>query len=364
MKKTSRRTSNQKFDAFISFTENDRKIADELRWLLQKEFGLSVFFSHQNLPRGSEDWQREIMQGLSRSGCFVPILSRHSIDRPWVMFESGAAEMNRLPCCRARTADISDAQINSLPGGVKFIYRLFEEQGIAHLVFKTLSNARGESFQQNEVLERVQKSAFAARIVKLAQSRSVFIAGSPAAKKGRVGSVRLASSTGDSNDEVMAVVTKDITRALLNSAFRICACPDVSAVGLNVADEVSRWCSEKHCPWHEVFTISGQLQFPTSLNPHYPLREMIHAGFRKSRELYLKDQEWLLVLGGNERTQIEYEVARSLGSVKVVALPIFGGTGLTAYRELIGQCIQPVTPRDLVWDQELLNRVVNHFLAH
>ena len=52
--------------------------------------------------------------------------------------------------------------------------------------------------------------------------------------------------------------------------------------------------------------------------------------FRKS---YLRDQEWLLTIGGSEGTMEEYTAAKDC-KVKVLPIPCFGGSSLDNWKKI------------------------------
>jgi len=352
-----------KTDVFLSFAEKDHLLAALVCELFQKEFGMSVFFAHQNLPRGSADFRNEIIRGIQTSRCFVPILTWHSADRPWVTFESGAAEARGLAICRTRTADIPDSKINKSPSGSQFTYHLFEDQGLVDLVARIKDYLKAESGSNNrqEIQVRIQNSSLAKRIKKLSGSRSVFIAGSIPKHSHQIRKMAIASNGLISENEIADQIVRSITTGLLDAGFKLCSSLDVDVFGLQVLYEVAHWCEVNGCRWDDVFTIGGQLRFDVPLNGNRFLKEMVQVGFRKSREVYLKDQEWLLILGGNERSQIEFEVAKKLGT-KICALPFFGGTAQVAYEELSRNTIQPITSNQRSWNQEQVRILVQHLM--
>ena len=78
-------------DVFISFAEPDRKLANILHELFNA-VGISSYFAPEALRKTPHDWEDGILRkGLRQSDCFVPIFSKHSLNRKWVIFEAGAA---------------------------------------------------------------------------------------------------------------------------------------------------------------------------------------------------------------------------------------------------------------------------------
>ena len=78
-----------KFDVFISYTAGDAAIADELRNDLEKN-GLKCFMSEKDIQVATE-WQESIRAALIGSKRVLVLLTPRSINRPWVLMETGAA---------------------------------------------------------------------------------------------------------------------------------------------------------------------------------------------------------------------------------------------------------------------------------
>lgn len=79
---------------FISHITDEAPIADALKVYLKRCFGpdLPVFVSsdYVSIPTGDE-WYRAILDGVMEADLFIVLLSRDSIDRRWINFESGLA---------------------------------------------------------------------------------------------------------------------------------------------------------------------------------------------------------------------------------------------------------------------------------
>jgi DNA-binding NarL/FixJ family response regulator len=85
---------------FISHDHRDAKIAEHFENLLLDASGgvLKPFRSSAKQPgRGLDfgaEWYREIMEQIHQSSDVVALLTGHSIDRPWILFETGYAKAN------------------------------------------------------------------------------------------------------------------------------------------------------------------------------------------------------------------------------------------------------------------------------
>ena len=77
------------FDVFISYAAGDSAMATELRGDLEKN-GLKCFMAEKDIQVAAE-WQDSIRAALIGSKRILVLLTPRSINRPWVLMETGAA---------------------------------------------------------------------------------------------------------------------------------------------------------------------------------------------------------------------------------------------------------------------------------
>jgi len=77
------------FDIFISYAADDSAIARELQSDLEIK-GLRCFMAEKDIPVATE-WQDSIRAALTGSKRILVLLTPRSINRPWVLMETGAA---------------------------------------------------------------------------------------------------------------------------------------------------------------------------------------------------------------------------------------------------------------------------------
>lgn len=77
------------FDVFISYAAGDSAVADELRTDLERN-GLKCFMAEKDIQVATE-WQDSIRAALMGSKRILVLLTPRSINRPWVLMETGAA---------------------------------------------------------------------------------------------------------------------------------------------------------------------------------------------------------------------------------------------------------------------------------
>jgi hypothetical protein len=79
---------------FISHIADEAPVADALKAYLKRCFGQAfrVFVSsdYESIATG-EEWYRAITSGIMNADVVIVLLSRYSVDRRWINFESGLA---------------------------------------------------------------------------------------------------------------------------------------------------------------------------------------------------------------------------------------------------------------------------------
>jgi hypothetical protein len=90
----------QKLDVFISHIFEENELAELLQKNITRDFlsWVNVFVSSDknSIPVG-ENWLNSTDIALRQASILIVLCSRHSIKRPWINFESGAAWMNKIP---------------------------------------------------------------------------------------------------------------------------------------------------------------------------------------------------------------------------------------------------------------------------
>ena len=78
---------------FISHSEKDRWIAKQMAALIEercREYDVRTFLDEKDIT-GGESIPESIRKNIQECSEFLVLLSRYSIDRPWVLIEIGAA---------------------------------------------------------------------------------------------------------------------------------------------------------------------------------------------------------------------------------------------------------------------------------
>lgn len=357
----------KRYDAFLSFADEDRILADSLRRLLEAA-SLVPYFAPEILGRaGSPNWKIAIRSAIQDSRSLVRIITRNSLRRPWVLYELGAADMLGIPEFPARVSGVSISELAGLPGDDMFVFDLFNPKGLCDLVLRIYREARGATAAQRHgsmIRNTVQKAVEADEILAAAAVRWVFLAGS--APTDTTALMRFAAdgqSAAPSSDRILEMIATDLTQALLTAGFSVGSCPEVPAVGSAVAREATRWICEHTQGAIDRYQIGGLYPIDREARRReLTLQQRDHWNrlFMEYRRGYLRRYEWLLVLGGNEGTHEEFEAALSLESVKICSIPAIGGTGLRIYDRLRDRYPFPLAPGDCVWNETARSQLVEH----
>jgi len=340
-----RRKRRPKYAAFISYAKQDAEFASSLKLVIEETvLGAKVFVAKDELPIRSPEFQREIVHAIRDSQTMVPILTRTSLARPWLIYERGVAAAYGVPVFALRGAGLCRADVRkTLPGPDWLDQPLDAIESLSNLcqnVYK-LHNERAElnELERRGIEQNVCASKHAAAIVAKAKVRWVFIAGS--------------TPTGRPTEMIEQAVT-DVADALFKAGFSLMFCPQVPQVGERVMQYVS-----DHPEFARRVAFGGM--WPMRVVQAIPDRldaiwrnewKKIQLGYRTS---YLRHCEWLVIVGGGRGTEEEVEAALAC-NVKVCAIPDFGGYASAAGRT--SSAIR-VAPLSLTWGPEAAGRIVD-----
>jgi len=321
----------KKYVAFLSFAHPDKELVTCLRNLF-RQLNKDAFFSPQSLQElpktKTKEWRRKIIDAVRDSVCFVPIYTRHSLRREWVLYESGAADAYKKQRFPARSASVSPSEIEDLPSPSDFVYDLSDKNQLAQLITNVcVHDGDDEGMIRPRVHNLVLTSPLADELCKLARTRWVFVAGNyPDNAALPTSGINWFTNRADYLERLKRFCGM-LTEALLERGFSICACPQVDAVGMHVTAQAVAHLDNIHHPSHVEFAIGGIYPIDrearkTELSETARRKWRDHImEFRKS---YLANQEWLILIGGNEGTKEEHDAAKET-KVKVMTIPCFGG---------------------------------------
>jgi len=356
-------TRSKRYAAFLSYAHPDLPLAKAFRQLLAL-VDLPVFLADEALKRaGTPEWERELHEGIRNSSSFVPLLTPSALQRPWVLYESGAADAHGLRKVPGRVMGVSWGDLSQIPLGNVLTYDLFDEAQLCSLVLSIfdgyapkrragIEKAIGKTLIQSEELKQV---AFLARI------RWAFIAGSRPEGDVYRPAIEVEHASGRTGEATLRLITRDITRALLNAGFSIMSCPEVPDVGNVVQETVLGEIVSGRGISRDRYRIAGLYSIDRVLGDDRESRlkrRHIDSWLMDLRKAYLLPNECLLVLGGNRGTEEEVNAARALG-LRICSIPNLLGYGQALYAGADDGRLFPVTAEDRVWNQGVCDRLVS-----
>src|SRR4030042_1247146 len=326
--------TDRQYTAFISHASEDVAIVKNIETLFEK-MGHHVFYAPITLKeKAGDEWIKQVINGMKNSTCIIPIYTRNSIRKPWVIYELGVADAFGLPKYPAMVAEVSVDEA-STPGKQVQAFKLFDTDDLIDL-FTNVVNLQENPSNNERMRDSIKvRTTHLLRcdetneIIKLAKTRDVFIAGNVPVyieKKGI--SKKETIMTESEFQEKAKIFLPRLTRRLLEHGFSISSCPQVKRVGNVVTTEAIAWITKNQQPTDRykiggIYPIDNALR---ELDVDDRFKEIWESQLLEFRKWYLEPQEWLLILGGNDGTKEEYSAARQL-NVKVFPLRCFGGAG-------------------------------------
>lgn len=352
----------KRYAAFLSYAHADLSLVEAVRKLLEL-VGLPVFVADDALKRaGTPQWEKELLEGIRNSSCFVPLLTPSALKRPWVLYESGAADAYGLRKIPARVMAVSRADLNQVPLGNVLTFDLFDEPQLCKLVLSVLEGydpARKSNLETN--LEKILiQSIEIKQVARLARVRWVFIAGSRPEGDVYRPAIEIEHASGRTGEATLRLITRDITLALLRAGFSVMSCPEVPDVGKIVQETVLEQIISGRGISRDRFRIAGLYAIDRMFGDDPPTklkRGHIDAWLMDLRKGYLLANECLLVLGGNRGTEEEVNAARQL-DLRICSIPNLLGYGQVLYDGVDDKNHFPVTAEDRIWNQEVCQRLV------
>lgn len=362
-----------KHDAFISFASPDKKLAAALKKLC-KSINCKAYFSDQDVKRSDIEMKKAIRTAIKSSRVLITIYSRYSLNRNWVMYETGIADALNVSRIPTRVASVTNQDIAKLPPDEYNILRLFNFEDLAEVLIKILKK-RGASGSKAALTVKKEISPddpLIKEVLSLAGMRRVFIAGNIPHGIENTN----AKSGGKSNSYKQYVkkleeFCENVTFELYDSGFSVSSCPQVDSVGEVVTNASNDWLTDNAKTASADFKIGGIYPIDNVSSETEYSDEAIKswkALVRNFRKSYLIDMEWLLLIGGNQGTKDEYDVARELG-IKTIAIPCFGGTAQEIYDSdldvRIDQCRRCKTRKKAPTLKTIpvcINDIIKHFV--
>lgn len=368
--------SQDKKKLFLSFTEKDKHLADLIYKLLTDVFDFTVFYSRESLTevrKGSPGWNKRIKEAILECDCFISLLTKNSLARPWISYEAGIADAYDKDILRIKTASISNDSIAKLMPEQKrnINYEIATENGLKKFI-KNIYNVCEIQLPSKNFVKLHLSPQSAKKIVKkitgLSRNRNIFVGGSYYVGKDHIKRARLKGSHLE-KEEVLIEVTKQITYELLDNGFTIWCYPFVSEVGKSVALAVYEWCQKKRKKPFNYLRITGgegkrwkddSKSFREYTKTGKTFEGLLDAIFKAERKQIIEEMEWVLILGGNRKAKFEAELALESKEVKLCSIPTFDGVGLEYWELESSRRHQPIDKKEEEWSDDSTKRLLRH----
>ena len=333
----------KKYCAFLSFASPDKELAESINYLFA-DFDEQICYSDLSLSKAGEpDWRNQIIESIQQSNAFITLYTNNSIKNPWVLYELGLAEASSITRYPVIVDGISKNDIR-LPGKDVLFYELYKPEKLKDLIRNILKikyPSKDEAHLENRIKRILELSPYTKKILTIASKRKIFFAGNqPSQHTGIEKDSKYSSNDkydiskeicwcSDEKEYQKKIVNfvDRLTISLLERNLNITSCPQVDLVGKVIAKSATTWLTKNKKPIdkYQIGGIHPINRFLGNLGEiDDNLQKQWLAHWFKFRKNYLKNHEWLIIIGGNEGTKEEYHAASDLG-INIYAIPCFGG---------------------------------------
>lgn len=313
---------------FISHASKDCSLAGDLADLVQsflmyREFDdrYKVFYAPRDLNSklGTTEWKKDIKKNMDESTYCLVLFTRNSVENRWVNYELGLASASPhmkkiIPVC------VSGIDFNLVIVNEIQTIKLYDLQSIP-LILRTIFEEEKEAIARWSIEWDVR--ALIKRIRYKAKEKCAYFVGS--------------CPTDVADKEKWADKAHSFVNALavslLKEDFKLASFPAVEEIGKLVAQ-----CAlEKGASKYEIAGLyefdKKTVEFQRSQGIHDTAWE---ETLEKFRRIYLENKDCMIIIGGNQNTRKEYEVARSMGKIRICPIPCLGGFGNELYEQWSG----------------------------
>ena len=297
--------------AFISYSSDDKKLSEDISLLL------SSARNHLNLNGEivmdkyiqSEEWRKEILESISNSDWFIPIFTKNSINSPWVNFEVGIAKAKGVKVSPIISRTIRAEQITCCDSQALC---LDNDENINIFLAKVFNFKKGSD--KSELDNFIAQSPIVQRVKNRFLERWVYIIG---------------SMPNNIEDKEVWInrsekFISELTKKLLDEKYYITSFPLVKCVGETVVNKVIDEKKIDHYSIAGLYEIDNELK-NFSKNMSKNKQKEWDSILTKFRKTYLKDQDFIIVVGGNENTREELYAAKN-EHIHFIPIPCLYGT--------------------------------------
>lgn len=298
---------------FLSHSTKDKPLANALHSLFMQfiiETGLynefQIFYSPVNLVDSkeySDNWKEGIKTAMSNSKKVIILWTPNSVENRWVNYELGLATAQNKPIVAVGVKGIDFNLV--IPDHVQMNFLDS---------FATIKKVLNKMFDVKDsiIAEWASDSGrkLIANVNELARPKCVYFVGSEQ-KKDKSWNI----------NEVELFI-RELSMELLRAGFRLASFPSVPHVG-----EIVATCALAEQP--SKYEIAGLYKFDKATQLILKSRNIDLQSWNSTieafREIYLKNKDCMIIIGGGSNTRKEYEVAKKDRNRQIFPIPCFGG---------------------------------------
>lgn len=305
---------------FISHSQKDKTVAKEFKKLFEsfakiypgkQEVFLSSDISDDQIKTGQ--WKDDFEKNLKESNVFVVLVTPNSLHSTWVTYEIGYAL-----ALEGTTEGKGIKKI--IPIGIRcvspdsFFLNGYNMQIVKEKqdIIKLLNRIFGSTEKFNEIWCKENEEKIKKLLVQCIERCVYFVGSNPVSETGKE------EWKTSLIDDFLERLT---TELLKKPGIKVSSFPEVPEVGRKVFEAAIKVCPEK-------YEISGLYQFDKiaegkEIDPKTWKQTL--DGFR---QFYLANKSSMIIIGGKDHTEDEYNVAKEKCShMEFFPLPCMGGLG-------------------------------------
>ncbi|MCC8172035.1 MAG: toll/interleukin-1 receptor domain-containing protein [Parabacteroides sp.] len=310
---------------FISHASKDCAIAGDLadlieNFLIYRELDdkYKVFYAPKDLNSklGTTEWKKDIKKNMDQSTCCLVVFTRNSVENRWVNYELGLASASPhmkkiIPVC------VSGIDFNLVIVNEIHTIKLYERQSIP-LILKNIFE------KENEAIDKWCMEPYVRTLIKRIRYKS---------------KEKCAYFVGDCPEQTVNkekwaekahYFVNTLAVSLLKEDFKLASFPAVENIGKLVAHRALEIGASR-------YEIAGLYEFDKKTVEFQRSQGINDTAWEetleKFRRIYLENKDCMIIIGGNQNTKKEYEVARSMGKIRICPIPCLGGFGKELYEQ-------------------------------
>lgn len=285
------------------------------------EVFLSSEISSDQIKTGN--WKKDFEENLKKSSQLVVLVTPNSLHSVWVTYEIGYAIARGIAITPVVIRGATPEKFLLNERSAQKMEREEDVTQLLSLIFKDI--ARNDVARADLIRPwcNINKKKVKELLVSC-EERCVYFVGSIPSKK-----------TGNRTwkQKFVSKFLSNLTTSLLEKGFKVSSFPAVDEVGKIVWKTAMD--DKKNMKMYEISGLYGFDEVPkdddgTPFNIDRSTWKETLNGFR---ELYLKNKSSMIIMGGNDHTKDEYNVATKIDNLEIFPIPCMGGSGEEIFQE-------------------------------